>query len=271
MSRMPCNYCTKLLVQAQVSQVYYWPNFEIKMAENNLGGDLIKHANAIFTESYVVAAVYVPTIDNQRKKQILHSNTRVSSDGDLIQIASVFDEKIGVDVLKLFNLEHLKENERKKYEENLTTAKDCFKTLASCKHEEIIILEEEESTVKNNPKYTHALQICNLLASRSDNNNGVGTVIYKEGSIVALGYSGYPKGAMNSLFCKKADVDFDQHAIVCAEANAIIMSSEKDLCNAELITTREPCHDCLKLIRAKNIAKVIWPLQDRNVGGIKDG
>lgn len=48
-------------------------------------------------------------------------------------------------------------------------------------------------------------------------------------------------------------------------------SSERDLCNAELITTREPCHDCLKLIRAKNIAKVIWPLRDRNVGGIKDG
>lgn len=38
-----------------------------------------------------------------------------------------------------------------------------------------------------------------------------------------MGYSGYPKGAMNSLFCKKADVDFYQHAIVCAEANAIIM------------------------------------------------
>ncbi|XP_025940272.1 cytidine and dCMP deaminase domain-containing protein 1-like [Apteryx rowi] len=30
LSRMPCNYCAKLLVQAQVSQVYYWPNFEIK-------------------------------------------------------------------------------------------------------------------------------------------------------------------------------------------------------------------------------------------------
>ncbi|XP_069663145.1 cytidine and dCMP deaminase domain-containing protein 1-like [Haliaeetus albicilla] len=270
MSRMPCNYCAKMLVQAQVSQVYYWPNFESTMAKNNPGGDLVKHANAIFKESYVVAAVYVPTIDNQRKMQIFNSKRRASSDGDLIQITSVFDNTIGVDVLKHFNLEHLKENKRKKYEENLTTAKDCFKILANCKDEEIIILEEKESTVKNNPKYTHALQICDLLASRSDNNNGVGTVIYKEGNIVALGYSGYPKGAMNSLFYKKADVDFDQHAIVCAEANAIIMSSERDLCNAELITTREPCHDCLKLIRAKNIAKVIWPLQDRNVGGIKD-
>ncbi|XP_059672695.1 cytidine and dCMP deaminase domain-containing protein 1-like [Gavia stellata] len=290
MSRMPCNYCAKLLVQAQVSQVYYWPNFEIKMAENNPSDELVKHANAIFTESYVVAAVYVPTIDNQRKMQILHSNKRASPDGDLIPIASVFDKKTDVGILKHFNLEHLKENQLEKYEENLITAKNCFKTLASCKDKEIIILEEKESTVKNDDKYTHAIQLCDLLASRSaldkaiemdyrrqramrtgDNNNGVGTLIYKEDNIVALGYSGYPKGAMNSLFCKKADVDFDQHAIVCAEANAIIMSSERDLCNAELITTREPCHDCLKLIRAKNIAKVIWPLRYRNVGDITDG
>ncbi|XP_042651508.1 cytidine and dCMP deaminase domain-containing protein 1-like isoform X2 [Tyto alba] len=267
MSRMPCNYCAKLLVQAQVSQVYYWPMFESETSENNSKDHLVKHANTIFTESYVVAAVYVPTMDNRRKMQILNSNKRAFSNDDLIPIASIFDEKIGVDVLKQFNLEHLKENQLEKYKENLTTAKICFKTLASCRDEKIIILEEKESTLKNNSKYTHALQLCDLLASRSDNNNGVGTVIYKEDNIVALGYSGYPKGAMNSLFCKKADVDFDQHAIVCAEANAIIMSSERDLCNAELITTREPCHDCLKLIRAKNIAKVIWPLRDRNIEG----
>ncbi|KAM6284498.1 uncharacterized protein M6G45_003376 [Spheniscus humboldti] len=273
MSRMPCNNCAKLLVQAQVSQVYYWPNFEMEMAEKPRH-DLIKHqmANAIFTESYVVAAVCVPTIDNQRKMQILNSNQRASSDDDLIQITSVFDEQIDAGAFKYFNLEHLKDNQLKQYKENLTTAKDCFKTLASCKDEEIIILEEKESAVKNNPKYTHALQLCDFLASRSDHNNGVGTVIYKEDNIVALGYSGYPKGAMNSLFCKKADVDFDQHAIVCAEANAIIMSSERDLCNAELITTRKPCHDCLKLIRAKNIAKVIWPLRDRNQSrGLTEG
>ncbi|XP_054672545.1 cytidine and dCMP deaminase domain-containing protein 1-like [Grus americana] len=262
MSRMPCNYCAKLLVQAQVSQVYYWPNFEIKMAENIPKDDLVKHTNTIFTESYIVAAVYVPTIDNEREMKILNSNKRASHD-DLIPITSVFDEKSDVDILKCFKLEHLKKNQLKKYKENLATAKNCFKTLASCKDEEIIILEEKESPVKNSPKYTHALQLCDLLASRSDHNTGVGTVIYKEDNIVALGYSGYPKGALNSLFCQKTDADF---AIVCAEANAIIMSSERDLRNAELITTCKPCSDCLKLIQAKNIAKVIWPLPDRSAG-----
>lgn len=137
------------------------------MAENEQRDALVKHANAIFTESYIVAAVYVPTIDNQRKTQILNSNKRASSDDDLIPISSIFDEKIHVDISKCFNLEHLKKDQLKKYIENLTTAKNCFKTLASYKDEEIIILEEEKSTVKNNPKYTHALQLCDLLASRS--------------------------------------------------------------------------------------------------------
>ncbi|XP_061227715.1 uncharacterized protein LOC133222238 [Neopsephotus bourkii] len=165
MSRKPCNYCAKLLVQAQVSHVYYWPNLEIETA--NSKHNLVKHANAIFTESSVVAAVYVPTIANQRKMEILNSNEKVSSNDDLVPVSSVFDKKPSGDILKEFNLEHLKDDRLKKYKKNLTTAKNCYKSLASCKDEKIKVLEEKESTVTNNPKYTHALQLCDLLASRS--------------------------------------------------------------------------------------------------------
>ncbi|KAJ7401149.1 cytidine and dCMP deaminase domain-containing protein 1-like protein [Pitangus sulphuratus] len=278
MSRMPCNNCATLLVQAQVSQVNYWPNFESEMKKRKSFHDSVIHAQTIFTESYVVAAPNVPKIDNQRKMQILNSKKGVSSGDHLTPVTSVFDVEtmnIDVNILKHLNLEHLKkvqleEDQLEEYKKNLTTAKECFQSLASCKDKEIMILEENKDTVEkkkpegNYAKYTHAIQLCDLLASRSDNNNGVGTVIYKEDNIVALGYSGYPKGAMNSLFYKKADVDFDKHAVVCAEANSIIMSSERDLSNAELITTREPCDECLKLIRAKKISRVIWPLRDRN-------
>ncbi|PKU28989.1 cytidine and dcmp deaminase domain-containing protein 1-like [Limosa lapponica baueri] len=220
MSRMPCNYCAKLLVQAQVSQVYYWPNFEIEVAESEKRDALAKSANTIFTESHIVAAPYVPTIDNQRKMK------KLNSDDDIIPVSSIFDGKIDGDILKCFNLEHLKGDQLEKYKNNLGTAKNCFKTLASCKDEEIIILEEEKSTVKNNPKYTHALQLCDLLASRSDR------------------------------------LEEEEE---CASP-VFLTSSEGDLRDAELITTREPCQNCLKLIQAKNIAKVIWPLRDRNVG-----
>ncbi|XP_068802096.1 uncharacterized protein [Struthio camelus] len=264
LSRMPCNYCAKLLVQAQVSQVYYWPNFEYNLTDKTLKDDLVKHTNAIFSESCVIAAVFVPAINNQRKQRILVSNKRASSDGDCIAIQSIFDKKYDANIKQLLKLEHLTDNQLEKYKENLTTAKDCFKTLAGTKDEKITILEKEEPKDEmNTPKYTHALQLCDLLASRSDNNNGVGTLIFSGDKIVALGYSGYPKGAMNSLFGKKADADFDKHAVVCAEANAIIMSSERDLSNTELITTSKPCSDCMKLIRAKKIAKIIWPLRDR--------
>lgn len=145
------------LYSAQVSQVYYWPNIETDMPRS----DKKDHVDAIFTESYVVAAVYVPTIDDLRKMQILNSNRRApSNDG---KIESVL-EKV---TLQRLNLGHLKEKEWEEYKNNLNTANNCFKHLASCKDEEIIILEEKESTVKNNPEYTHALQLCDLLASRS--------------------------------------------------------------------------------------------------------
>ncbi|XP_014792714.1 PREDICTED: uncharacterized protein LOC106885227 [Calidris pugnax] len=167
MSRMPCNYCATLLVQAQVSQVYYWPNFETEMAESEKRDALAKYANTIFKESYIVAAPYVPTLGNQRKMKKPNSNKRASSHDDIIPVSSIFDGKIDGEILKCFSLEHLKGDQREKYKSNLDTAKKCFETLASCKDEEIIILEEEKSTVKNNPKYTHALQLCDLLASRS--------------------------------------------------------------------------------------------------------
>ncbi|XP_051475149.1 cytidine and dCMP deaminase domain-containing protein 1-like [Apus apus] len=214
MSRMPCNKCATLLVQAQVSQVYYWPDLDITMDTNNPKNyDPLEHVHSIFINSSIAAAVYVPTIDKQRQVQILGFNSKVSqfsSNGEEVKY-------------RYLNLKHLKEGRLKEYKKNLATAKECFQTLTSCKDEKIVILEEEESCVNNNSKYTHALQLCDLLASRSDNINGVGTVIYKEDNIVAVGYSGYPKGAVNNLFCNRDDVDFDKHAIVCAEANAIIM------------------------------------------------
>ncbi|OPJ80619.1 hypothetical protein AV530_010890 [Patagioenas fasciata monilis] len=157
MSRKPCNYCAILLVQAQVSQVYYWPNIETNMAEK----DKKDHVDAIFTESYVVAATYVPTIDDLRKMQILNSNRRASSDDGKIE--SVLDKS----TLQRFNLGDLKEKELEEYKNTLSTAEHCFKHLTSCKDEEIMILEDKESTVKKNCEYTHALQLCDLLASRS--------------------------------------------------------------------------------------------------------
>ncbi|KAJ7411102.1 hypothetical protein WISP_104276 [Willisornis vidua] len=224
-------------------------------------------------------------IDNQKNIQIPNSNKRVCSD-DRPSPSSVSDDKenISADILKHLNLEHLKEDQWKEYEENLTRAKKCFQGLASCKDENIIILEKKKYITRNTSKYTHAIQLCDLLASRSalylvsifsqarSRNfcpNRTTKVMNKNvipfDQQVTLGYSGYPKEAMNSLFYKKADVDFDKHAIVCAEANSIIMSSEGDLSDAELITTRKPCNECLKLIWAKNIVRVIWPLRNGNV------
>jgi len=68
----------------------------------------------------------------------------------------------------------------------------------------------------------------------------------------------------------KGKNSFCKHTSFVIVTILYFFSSERDLCSAELVTTREPCRECLKLIRAKNIAKIIWPLRDTNVGVARD-
>lgn len=138
------------------------------MEEKPTNNCLIKPVKAIFTESYVVAVIFVTTICSQRKMQILNSNRRLSSDGGQIQISSIFVGKVTEDILEYSNSRNKKGIS--KYKENLTTAVNCFKSLTSCKDEKIIMLEKKKKkhSGNNNSKYTHVLQLCNLSASRSD-------------------------------------------------------------------------------------------------------
>ncbi|XP_061494728.1 uncharacterized protein LOC133390330 isoform X5 [Rhineura floridana] len=96
-------------------------------------------------------------------------------------------------------------------------------------------------------------------------NKGEGTVIYKENSIVSVGYSGFPKGTMYDLFKKKNDGSLNHRIVVCAEANALILGPKDHLKGAELITTKEPCDDCKLLIEEKGIIRTIYPIRSKEM------
>lgn len=70
------------LYSAQLSQVNDWLNFEINTEEKPTNNYWMKPVKVVFTESCVVAVIFLPTICSQRKMQILNSNKRLSSDGD---------------------------------------------------------------------------------------------------------------------------------------------------------------------------------------------
>ncbi|XP_026513331.1 cytidine and dCMP deaminase domain-containing protein 1-like isoform X1 [Terrapene carolina triunguis] len=270
LSRMPCISCAKLLIQAQVSQVYYWPNLEIQTTEVNLNKIEMEaeHVDNIFRESYITAAVYIPILDVEMvKRRIFPRTGSPPDDKTTTRITSVYDQKQSPKLLEILNLTHIKKDKsfRDSYEDDIQKAIESFQTLAGGIDTEIKEnnFQEDKHAIQRQLKYTHALQLCNLLAARNDSpNTGVGTLIYRKEDIVAVGYNGFPKGTVNSLFAQKDDGSCDRHAIICAEANAIILRTEDDLSDTELITTCEPCSDCENLIKAMKIKKIIWPNRD---------
>uniref|UniRef100_A0A8C8SUJ4 Cytidine and dCMP deaminase domain-containing protein 1 n=1 Tax=Pelusios castaneus TaxID=367368 RepID=A0A8C8SUJ4_9SAUR len=273
LSRMPCISCAKLLIQAQVSQVYYWPNLEMEITEVNLNKTETEaeHVDNIFRESYITAAVYIPILDVETVKHRISLRTGsppVDKNTTPPPVSSVFDYKLSKKLLGILNLEHIKKVDsfRKSYEDDINEAKQSFQTLAGGVDTDIKEnnFQDDKRSIEKVPKYTHALQLCNLLAARNDSPNlGVGTLIYRNTDIVGVGYNGFPKETVNSLFAEKDDGSWDQHAIICSEANAIILRTEEDLSGTELITTREPCSVCENLIKAMKIEKIIWPNRER--------
>ncbi|XP_067392171.1 cytidine and dCMP deaminase domain-containing protein 1-like isoform X3 [Emydura macquarii macquarii] len=272
LSRMPCISCAKLLSQAQVSQVYYWPNLEMETTEVNLNKIEVEAelVDNIFRESYITAAVYIPILDVETvKDRICRRTGSPPIDKNTTQITSVFDHKRSQRLLEILNLTHIKKDEvfKVSYENDVDKAMESFQTLAGGIDTDIKennFKDDKHSIESSVRKYTHALQLCNLLAARSDSpNDGVGTLIYRKEDIVTVGYNGFPKGTVNSLFAQKDDGSCDQHAIICSEANAIILRTEEDLSDTELITTCEPCSVCESLIKAMKIKKIIWPNRDK--------
>nr|XP_006114447.1 uncharacterized protein LOC102453956 isoform X2 [Pelodiscus sinensis] len=280
LSRMPCISCAKLLIQAQVAQVYYWPNLEIQIREVNLT-KIEKEAELvdnIFRESYITAAIYIPILDVETvKKRIFPRTGSPPNDKGTTPITSIYDHMLSPKLLEILNLTHIKKDKlhQKSHKDDVAKAMQSFRMLAGGTDTKIMEnnFQDDIHSIQRELKYTHALQLCNLLAARNDSPNiGVGTLIYGKEDIVAVGYNGFPKGTVNSLFAQKDDCSCDQHAIICAEANAIILRTENDLSGTELITTSEPCGICENLIKALKIKKIIWPNRDKKQpeGATKD-
>ncbi|XP_014374882.2 cytidine and dCMP deaminase domain-containing protein 1-like [Alligator sinensis] len=273
LSRMPCLSCAKFLVQAQVSKVSYWPNLEMQITETSMNQLEVetKQVDGIFRESYITAEIYIPILDYKTvDKKIFPKTGSPDYHMTLAPINSIFDQKASRKLLEILNLQHVKKENQftKSYKEQIKNAQKCFQKLASGIDNQITEKNVEKSVhiiTHKNSEYIHPLQLCYLLAARNDSyNTGVGTLIYHKDIIVAVGYNGYPKGTVNSLFAKKDDGSFDERGVICAEANAIILRTEEDLNGAVLITTVEPCSDCMKLIEQMKIQKVIWPDRVRN-------
>ena len=105
---------------------------------------------------------------------------------------------------------------------------------------------------------TYFMNIAKIISLKSkDKKNQVGAVLVSKlnNRIISTGYNGLPSGIDDNI-------DWDNRSlvhsmIIHAEMNCILYAETKYE-NSILYSTLSPCKDCIKIIAAANITKVIY-------------
>ena len=95
----------------------------------------------------------------------------------------------------------------------------------------------------------------------------VGSIIVKDGIIIADGYNGTPSGFDNCCENKEGET---QWYVLHAEANAIskVARSTQSCEGATLYITLSPCKDCSKLIHQSGIKRVVYHEEYKDCSGL---
>jgi dCMP deaminase len=103
------------------------------------------------------------------------------------------------------------------------------------------------------------MNIANVVKTRSpDPKTQVGVVLVSlvNNRIISTGYNGIPSG-LNESNLDWNNREYIRSIIIHAETNAVLYAQSK-FENAVLYTTMSPCSDCIKLLSATKIKKIIY-------------
>jgi dCMP deaminase len=115
------------------------------------------------------------------------------------------------------------------------------------------------------------MNIADVVKTRSlDTKTQVGAVLVsmKDNRIISTGYNSVCAGMDDSLI-DWTNRDYVHQIVIHAEMNAIIYAQSK-FEDAILYSTLSPCKDCIKLLSATKIRKVIYKNQYRDIEHVKD-
>lgn len=115
------------------------------------------------------------------------------------------------------------------------------------------------------------MNIADIIKSRSpDTKTKVGSVLVSKNDhrIISTGYNGLPQN-MDDKNIDWNNRDDIRNKIIHAEANALLYAQSK-FEDAVLYCTLSPCCNCLKLLSAAKIKKIIYKDQYRDIDLVKD-
>ena len=268
-SRKPCSFCTKLLVQSKVKRVFYLPIEPeyYKDASDEDFDDETSRVDELFKVSSIAQSVFVPRAGEEvieaaeRKHQTDRSRRTTEQD-------NLFNKYW--DVAWFGETEDAQDNCQKKLPwrafdgEMREQVKEDFKSITEWMAHVLIKSQLPRDQPSQSLQYIHLMKLAFFLAERTDDpKRGVGAVIVnKDKDIVGLGWNGFPTKSLYGEFPRASRTDEavtekKYPYIIHAEQNALLMRNTKSIKDATLVVTMTPCDDCTPLIKMQGIKTVV--------------
>ena len=280
-SRKPCSFCTKLLVQSKVKRVFYLPiEPEYYTEDEGEYKDETLRVDELFKVSAIGQSVFVPRAGGE-----VLVNT-----GKKYETPEKVREKIKAQLMEKYWKKNWMENAKTKlpwpaFDENMVVqVNNDFDSIL--RWMAIILVGSEKgyefkSTPSQNgedqPKpfnpeekdferlqAEHLVTLATFLAERTDDpKTGVGAVVInKEKEIVALGWNGFPTKTLYGEFPRASDGDKTVQDkkypyVIHAEQNALLMRNTKNIAGGTLFVTKTPCDECTPLLEMQGIKTVV--------------
>lgn len=275
-SRKPCSFCTKLLVQSKVKRVFYLPIEPEYKDQKDFKNETTRVDN-LFKVSATGQSVFVPKAGPE-VLQSTDKKRKIKSDRDAEQIKK-----------------KTKELWRKYWANNWMKAKNVreelpwpafdnkmYRQVYSDFHGVVewmaripVGLEKGDafnrvpsfSSMEDDLDREQAYKLVTLakfLAERTDDpKTGVGAVIVnKEIEIVALGWNGFPTKALFGEFPRasaedKTKRDKKYAYVLHAEQNALLLRNTKNIAGGTMFVTKTPCDECTPLLEMQGVKRFV--------------
>ena len=300
-SRKPCSFCTRLLVQAEVKEIFYLP-IEPEYHQDGLETDQEKKivfekeklwVDELFRVSAISQKVFVPgaglkVVESTQKYEVPTEQQQATCRETLL---TKWNEDWLKNVKDNLPWPSFDEEMRKQIVDDFEgimawAAKIALfagSTEIACKFQRVPregettartaqgTFDPEKNVTTDSKQAALWITLARFLAERTDDpKKGVGAVIVdKNRKVVGLGWNGFPTKAVYGQFPRASDKNKSVPGkkypyIIHAEQNALLMRNTKSITGGILFVTKIPCHECTPLLEMQGIKTVVLGTKGEN-------
>ena len=270
LSRKPCTYCAKLLVQGGITAVSFPP----VEPEYHCMRKQEERVGVLFDAGQITQNVFFPQIEMDL----------VTSEEELVAkgISSNDIRQFGENISRRFWNE---ESVRRMTGGSIQQMHDDFQNLVqwftqiylslqhlkfklSARSEEASVSSQEKTIRPFDPEHNlfeeqiakHMLGLAMMTIQRTvEPKTGVGCVIMKNNDVMAVGWNNFPSMVIEEDFHYACDQERDKKYpfFIHAEQNALLMRNTTDVTDGIIFVTKIPCHECTPLVKVAGINTVV--------------